>query len=107
MAVKQLNDNNFKEAVANNDRLIIKFQADWCGSCRLISPKFKRLSNDERFDEVKFYEIDAERNPEARKWARVSALPFFVTVKNGDIEAADSIAKEEAILELLENVSVA
>lgn len=105
MAVQELNDNTFKDAVGQEDKMIIKFYADWCGSCRLISPKFKRLSEDERFKGVHFFEVDAEKNPEARKWAGVKDLPFFVTIQSGEVKAADTMAKEDKIVELLNNVS--
>ena len=101
MAVETLNDIGFKQEIETGENVIVKYYADWCGSCRLISPKFKRLSEDERFAGIKFVEIDAEKNPEARKWAGVKNLPFFATVKNGEIQFADCVGKEEKLVEIL------
>ncbi|MDQ3073330.1 MAG: thioredoxin family protein [Bacteroidota bacterium] len=101
MAVVRVNDQTFKEAVGQNGQVIIKFFADWCGSCKLISPKYKRLSEDERFSNVMFLEINAEENPEARRWAGVTNLPYFAALKGGQVVEADSFGKEEKIIDLL------
>jgi hypothetical protein len=70
-----------------------------------MKPKFKRLSEDPRYSNVKFIEIDAENNPIARKWANVSSLPFFVTVKDGNIVSAEPIGKEELIVSKLNELT--
>ncbi|MGZ5282054.1 MAG: thioredoxin family protein [Bacteroidia bacterium] len=101
MAVETLDDTAFKTQIENGETIIVKYFADWCGSCRLISSKFKRLSEDERFTGIKFVEVDAEKNPAARKWAGVKNLPFFATVKKGEIQYADCVGKEEKLVEIL------
>ena len=101
MSVKAIKDNELKGELEANENVAIKFYADWCGSCRLISPKFKKMSDDEQFNNIEFIEINAEENPEARKWAGVKNLPFFAVVKNGEIVEADTTSKEEKIVEML------
>lgn len=101
MSVETLDDTAFKTTVENGETVVVKYFADWCGACRLISPKFKRLSEDERFTGIKFVEINAEKNPAARKWAGVKNLPFFATIKNGEIQFADCVAKEDKLVEIL------
>ena len=105
MAVEVLDDSTFKEALKNGEHVIVKFYAGWCGSCRLFSPKFKRLSNDERFANVKFVDIDAEKNPEARKLAGVSNLPFFATFKGDQLVEAVATSKEDKVIEMIENLN--
>lgn len=104
MAVTSVTDSNFKETLNNFERVVVKYYADWCGSCRLIAPKFKRLSEDERFKSILFIEVNAEQNPEARKAAGVSNLPFFAAFKNGSLGEAYSTGKEEVIVEMLEKL---
>jgi thioredoxin 1 len=105
MAVEKLTDSDFEAALAGNEKVIIKFFADWCGSCKLISPKFNRLSGDERFAGVRFVEVNAEENQVARKKAGVSNLPFFATFKNGVLMEAHPTSKEEAIVGMLTNLN--
>lgn len=104
MAVEVLTDDNFQSKIAENEKTIVKYFAGWCGSCRLFAPKFKRLSGDERFSDVSFVDVDAEKNPEARKMAGVTNLPFFAAFKNGELVDAVATSKEEAVVELLEKL---
>lgn len=102
MAVNFIADSDFRDTINNSEHVIVKYYADWCGSCRLIAPKFKRLSEDERFGGIVFAEVNAEQSPEARKAAGVSNLPFFAVFKNGNLWEAQSTSKEEAVVEMLE-----
>ena len=77
MAVLDISDADFEAKIAENSKVIVKFYAGWCGSCRLFAPKFRRLSNDERFSDVVFLDVDAENNALTRKKVGVDNLPFF------------------------------
>ena len=104
MAVIDIDDSNVKENLNQNEKVIVKYYAGWCGSCRLIKPKYKRLSNDERFENIAFLDVDAEHNPETRNLAGVKNLPFFAIFKNGEFVEGVSTSKEEGIVELLEKL---
>lgn len=101
MAVILLTDADFKKILETNNQVIVKYFADWCGSCKLIAPKFKRLSGDERFTGTAFVEINAEENEVARKLANVDNLPFFATFKNGSLLAGSATSKEEVVVSML------
>lgn len=104
MAVEQLTDDNFESSLSSNDKTIVKYYAGWCGSCRLFAPKFKRLSNDERFSGINFIDVDAEKSPEARKLAGVTNLPFFAVFKGKELVEAVATNKEDAVLALLDKL---
>ncbi len=104
MAVTLLTDLDFKNNIAEHDRVVVKYYADWCGSCKLFAPKFKRLSGDERFSGIEFVEVNAEESAEARKEAGVDNLPFIAIFKNGKLLKGASTSKEEFVVELLEEL---
>lgn len=104
MAVELVTDNEFQSMLKNRDKVVVKFFADWCGSCRLFAPKYKRLSNDEKYSDITFLDINAEKNPEARKAAGVSSLPYFAVFKNGELQDGVATNKEEAFVELIEKL---
>ena len=104
MAVILSTDQDFKDLVSTNDKVVVKYFAGWCGQCKLFSPKFKRLSNDERFEGVVFVDIDAEKNPEARTMASVDNLPFFATFQNGTLATGLATSKEDKVVEMIEKI---
>lgn len=101
MAIVTSEDSTFATDLSTHSLIIVKYYADWCGSCKLFAPKYKRLSNDERFQHITFLDVNAETNPEARKMGAVNNLPTFAIFKNGVLLSSVSTSKEEAVLELL------
>lgn len=79
--VKELTEDILSEIIESNGKVIVQFSASWCGNCRIMKPKFKKLSKDN--EEMTFVIIDAEKNPNSRKLAKVDNLPTFATFKNG------------------------
>lgn len=103
MAVETLDDSNFSESITGEQLAVVDFYAGWCGPCRMFAPKFKRLSEDERFkDKISFFKLNGEKAPEARKTVQIDNLPYFAIYKNGEFVAGTSTAKEEAFTAFLE-----
>lgn len=105
MAVELIEDSEFQEKLAQQNKVIVKYYADWCGSCRLFKPKYKRLSEDERFEGISFLDVNAEKNPLARKAAGVTNLPFFAIFKNGELLDSVASSKEENVVELIQKLN--
>lgn len=101
MAALKVTDAEFDQLLKDNTKVVVKYYADWCGSCKLFAPKFRRLSEDSRFAGIAFLDVNAEENPAARQKAGVSNLPYFAVFQNGELVEALSTNKEEAVVELL------
>lgn len=104
MSVVEANDTNFDQLLADHDKVVVKYYADWCGSCRLFKPKFKRLSGDERFGDVAFLDVNAEHSPQARKAANVSNLPSMAIFKNGELVETIATSKEEVVVNMIDKL---
>lgn len=101
MGIIESSDANFKSLLAENEKVVVKYFASWCGACRLFTPKYKRIASDEKHKDVTFLDVNAEESPEARKLGNVSNLPFFAVFKNGELLASKATSKEEALLEMI------
>ena len=80
---KELNEDNLKEWLDDNDTVIVQYSASWCGNCRIMKPKFKKLAKEH--EDIPFLMIDAEKYPESRKLANVDNLPTFAVFKDGEL----------------------
>lgn len=105
MAVNTITDDDFTKQLASHDKVVVKYYADWCGSCKLFSPKFKRLAGDERFAGITFLEVNAEENEQARKAAGVDNLPFIATFKNGKLVKGEATSLENTVVNMLEELN--
>jgi len=105
MAIIQASDSDFNTILSQNEKVVVKYYADWCGNCRLFTPKFKRMAINERYQDIAFVDVNAEVSPEARKAAGVTNLPFFAVFKNGALLDTIAASKEEAVLNLINKLN--
>ena len=99
----ELAEDNLAAIVASNPKVIVQFSAGWCGNCRLMKPKFKRLSGEQA--DTTFVIVDAEKFPESRKLASVNNLPTFAAFKNGVLLNQVQTNKEEQLKALINEVT--
>ena len=81
--LQEIKDDSLQELVANQPKVIVQYTAGWCGNCRIMKPKFKKMATDN--EGISFVLIDAEKNPNSRQLADVSNLPTFAAFENGTL----------------------
>ncbi|MBD8018574.1 MULTISPECIES: thioredoxin family protein [Kaistella] len=79
----ELAEDTLQQIVADHEKVVVQYGATWCGNCRIMKPKFKKLAAEN--DDIPFYYVDAEKLPESRKLAKVDNLPTFAVFKNGEL----------------------
>ncbi len=99
----ELTEDNLQDVIAQNPKAIVLFSAGWCGNCRLMKPKFKRLAGEN--EGVTFVIADAEKFPASRKLATVNNLPTFATFNKGALVNQVQTNKEEALKELINEIT--
>jgi thioredoxin 1 len=101
--VQELNEDTLQSIIDGNDKVVVQYSATWCGNCRIMKPKFKKLATET--ENVKFVIIDAEKFPESRKLADVSNLPTFATFVNGEFKSQVQTNKVDALKELVSEIA--
>ncbi|MBU3012902.1 thioredoxin family protein [Polaribacter vadi] len=100
--LQELSQDNLSEIVADNQKVVVQYSATWCGNCRIMKPKFKKLASEN--ESVAFVIADAEAYPESRKLADVSNLPTFATFVDGKIVNQTQTNKFDVLKDLVNEV---
>lgn len=97
MALNVVTDEQFGQHLSTHEWVLVKYYADWCGNCKLIAPKIRRMSEDEAHASISFVDVNAEENPQARQLAGVDNLPFFALFHQGKLVEGMAASKIEAV----------
>lgn len=100
--VNELDQDNLQQFVSDNDTVIVQYSASWCGNCRIMKPKFKKLASEN--ENFTFVIADAEKFPESRKLATVDNLPTFAIFKNGAFVEQVQTNKFDILQEMVNKV---
>ena len=100
--VHELDQDNLQQIVSENNAVVVQYSASWCGNCRIMKPKFKKLASEN--ESITFVIADAEKFAESRKLATVDNLPTFATFKNGTFKNQVQTNKFEILKELVEEL---
>ena len=101
--LKELQEDNLADLIAGNPKVVVQYMAGWCGNCRIMKPKFKKLSGEN--EDMEFVLVDAEKYPESRKMAEVDNLPTFATFVNGTKVNQTQTNKFEVLKELVSEIN--
>lgn len=95
----ELAQDNLSEIVSANPKVLVQYSASWCGNCRIMKPKFKKMASEH--PDMTFVIVDAEASPESRKLANVSNLPTFASFVNGSLKSETQTNKAEVLADLV------
>jgi thioredoxin 1 len=99
----ELENDTLQEVVNSNKKVAVQFSASWCGNCRIMKPKFKKLATEK--EDITFVIVDAEKFPESRKLANVSNLPTFATFVDGKLIGETQTNKQEILNQLIDEIT--
>lgn len=101
--MKELNQDNLQEILASESLVYVQYGAGWCGNCKIMKPKFKRLARDT--ENAEFYYVDAEKFPESRKLATVDNLPTFAAFREGKLVKQVQTNKADVLKNLIDETA--
>ena len=85
----------------NTGLVVIDFFADWCGPCKMIAPKFNKLS--EKYPNISCCKINSDNQEmkEACEACNISSLPTFCFFRGGKYIAKMTGANAENLEKLM------
>lgn len=99
----ELTEDNLQQHLAENNKVMVQYAASWCGNCRIMKPKFKKMAAEN--EAVAFLIVDAEKYPNSRKFANVDNLPTFAAFENGALVDQVQTNKVEGLTELFTKIN--
>ena len=101
--MQELTQDNLKTVVAEHETVVVQYSATWCGNCRIMKPKMKKLAAEH--PSITFVVADAEKFPESRSLATVDNLPTFAAFKNGQLVKQIQTNKVDVLKEFVDEVT--
>ena len=83
MSVLKINKEQFEKEVLQSDKpVLVDFNADWCGPCRMLAPVLEALA--EKHPEAKIVSVNVDDNPSLAADYFISSIPCVVLIKHGE-----------------------
>ena len=101
--MQELSEDNLQSIINERHFVVVQYSATWCGNCRIMKPKFKKLASE--MSDASFVIVDAEKFPESRKLATVDNLPTFAIFKSGQFVNQTQTNKFDVLKDLVDEAS--
>ncbi|KAF9582724.1 hypothetical protein BGW38_010846 [Lunasporangiospora selenospora] len=75
---------DFNTLIDSGKKVVVDFFADWCGPCKLISPRFEKLAAMEEYAGIEFIKVNVDTLAEVGEKAGIRAMPTFQAYKDGE-----------------------
>ncbi len=80
MNIINVNKDNFDtEVLKSETKVLVDFNANWCGPCRMLRPILESIEN----DKVKIVSINVDNEEELAYKYQVSSIPCLVLFEKG------------------------
>lgn len=74
-------ENFEKEVLQANTKVLVDFNADWCGPCKMIGPVLKEISEEK--ENIKIVSINIDNEEDLAEEYNVYSIPCLVLIKDG------------------------
>ena len=98
----ELQEDNLETVLSQNESTLVMYGAGWCGNCKLLKPKFKKVSTEN--EDIQFIYVDADKLPNSRSLVTLENIPTIVSFKGTENVGQDMGNKIDVVYSVLENL---
>jgi len=98
----ELQEDNLETVLSQYDKTMVMYGAGWCGNCKLLKPKFKKVSTEN--EDIIFVYVDADKLPNSRSLVTLSNIPTIVSFKGTENVGQSEGNKIDVVYSVLENL---
>ena len=101
MEIIEVNKDNFETEVLNSDKkVLVDFNANWCGPCRMLRPIIDEIAKEK--DDIKIVSINIDDEEELAEKYEVMSIPCLVLFDKGaEVKRNVGLIPKEAIEEMI------
>jgi len=79
----EVNKDNFdKEVLQSEKRVLVDFNAEWCGPCKMMKPVLEEISTSN--NDIKIVSVNVDDEDELASKYNISSIPCLVLIENGE-----------------------
>jgi len=98
----ELQEDNLETVLSQNESTLVMYGAGWCGNCKLLKPKFKKVSTEN--EDIQFIYVDADKLPNSRSLVTLENIPTIVSFKGTENVGQDGGNKIDIVYSVLKNL---
>jgi len=86
----------FDKLISESDKpVLVDFWAEWCGPCKILSPRVDEAS--EEMDDVAVAKVNVDDQEEIAARYKVMQIPTLILLKNGEVagKSVGAITKDQ------------
>lgn len=99
----EINGENYKDFLENNELVILDFWANWCRPCKSLKPIYAKVASE--ITDVNFTTVDTDKNYVLGQIFNIRSIPTLIYIKNGEeVSRTLGLVSEEVIKSNIEKL---
>ena len=80
----EITETELKEKIESGKKIIVEFWAEWCGPCKMMKPRFEKVSNENETD-VEMYTMNVDQNKDISVSLGIRSIPTVKIINGGKV----------------------